>query len=346
MHRRLNYLFVLSIIVSLLSSCDEKPEDNSVNLPIPTDNFIFIGYEGIFNQGNAGFNFLDLNKNTTIENAFAGVNNRNLGDVLQSIYLKDDEVYLVVNNSAKIEVINRNTLKAVRTITGLTSPRYMAFAGNKAYVSGMYTNDLTVINPITGQIIKKIAIGGPQEDLLLSGNILYVTDYNHSRVLLIDTLNDYVVDTLNTSDFPTSLTLDHLNRIWIGCNSNGSVPSKVYGFDKFNNKICEKNVSGAFIRKVTTGNQLYKTLYVLTDRLYTVSLMDTNFTFQELISNPGNGHNFYGLGIDPKSQDIYLSDALNFSQPSRIIRYDLYGSLKGEFKAGINTSSFLFYHEK
>ena len=70
-----------------------------------------------------------------IMNSFLKCNGRPLGDVPNSMIINGYLAYIVVNNSGKIEVINRNSLESVATINGLISPRNMAVVNdNKAYV--------------------------------------------------------------------------------------------------------------------------------------------------------------------------------------------------------------------
>ena len=50
------------------------------------------------------------------------VNNRPLGDMVQSFSVADDKGFIVVNNSQKVEVVLLNTFKSSGCIRGILSP--------------------------------------------------------------------------------------------------------------------------------------------------------------------------------------------------------------------------------
>ena len=54
------------------------------------------------------------------------------------------------------------------------------------------------------------------------------------------------------------------------------------------------------------------------------------------------GRLIYALGVNPLNGDIYLSDALDYTQSSIIYRYDKEGEKIAEFKAGIIAGAFCF----
>ena len=55
-----------------------------------------------------------------------------------------------------------------------------------------------------------------------------------------------------------------------------------------------------------------------------------------------NGRLFYGLSINPGNSDIYVSDALDYTQRGTIFRYSASGEPIDSFKAGINPGNFCF----
>ena len=51
---------------------------------------------------------------------------------------------------------------------------------------------------------------------------------------------------------------------------------------------------------------------------------------------------FYSMGINPGNNEIYVSDAIDYTQDAIIYRYSQSGVLIDSFKVGINPSDFLF----
>ena len=120
----MRYFAVTLILLLLISSCD-KPKSLGKEDHFLSEG-ILISNEGNFQWGNASVSFYDEEKDTLLQDVFQSVNQRPLGDVLQSIYLDDKYAYLVVNNSGKIEVVEKHSFDLQHTISGFMSPRYFA----------------------------------------------------------------------------------------------------------------------------------------------------------------------------------------------------------------------------
>ena len=65
-------------------------------------------------QGNATLDFFSYTTSSVISNVFESINQRPVGDVLQSMSIIGDYGYLVVNNSNKIEVVTMQDMKEAR----------------------------------------------------------------------------------------------------------------------------------------------------------------------------------------------------------------------------------------
>ena len=55
-----------------------------------------------------------------------------------------------------------------------------------------------------------------------------------------------------------------------------------------------------------------------------------------------NGRNLYGMGIEPNSGVVYVSDAIDYVQRGTVYRYREDGSLINSFQAGIIPGEFCF----
>ncbi|HKI90073.1 MAG TPA: hypothetical protein VKA38_13675, partial [Draconibacterium sp.] len=51
---------------------------------------------------------------------------------------------------------------------------------------------------------------------------------------------------------------------------------------------------------------------------------------------------FYSLGVNPENNEIYVSDAIDYTQNAVIYRYSQQGILIDSFLVDINPSDFLF----
>jgi hypothetical protein len=169
--------FIIIIILSVVScSCTKNPPDE--NDSFLSGSGVFILNEGNFNWGNGSLSFYSYDSAKIYNELFLDINGRPLGDVPNSMIINDYLAYIVVNNSGKIEVINRNSLESVATITGLISPRYMAIVNNsKAYVTSMYSDSVAIINLIDYSVSGYINLRRSSENIIVSGNKAFVSGY-------------------------------------------------------------------------------------------------------------------------------------------------------------------------
>lgn len=341
-------IIIIGLLFGLLflASCDDKDEPfKDFPLPPKNEGMVLIGSEGNFQFGNAELTVLDKSDYKLFPEVFFQVNKYKLGDVLQSIYLHEQNAYLVVNNSQKIEIINPLNYRSAGNITGFTSPRYMVAKNNKAYVSEYYANAIRVVDLVSKQITKSITIPGWAEEMLWLNNNLFVCNANRNKVFVINTLTDVVTDSISVGAEPVSIVADAAGNIWVLC--KGSKSKQV---DPTLHRINPQTL--AEITQLRAGNaedearelcisaDLSK-LFWISKHIYAMESSATQFPALPFVYS--NNQTFYALGFDPYNNEMYVSDAIDYVQQSMVYRYDVSGALKGQFKAGINTGHFAFY---
>ena len=155
--------FVELLAVSLLllpASCMEWDYLYTEDFDTSGERGLFICNEGNFQYGNATLSYYNPNKKRVENEIFARANAMKLGDVCQSMIIRNGIGWVVVNNSHVVFAIDMNTFKEVGRITNLTSPRYIHFISDeKAYVTQIWDNRIFIVNPkrykITGYISVK-----------------------------------------------------------------------------------------------------------------------------------------------------------------------------------------------
>lgn len=320
-------------------NCDETPISNTAS----TD--VLIINEGTFGWTNASITLYNKSNNNVNQNVFQNANNgTNLGDVAQSFLQINDKGYIVVNNSGKIEVVNMSNFKSVATITGFNSPRYMLKINNsKAYVTDLYANSIQIVNFNSNTITGNISVQGWTEQLVLHNDTAYVCDMTNDNILIINTLTDVLIDSIKVGISPNSLTLDKNNQLWVLCSG---------GFNVENPRLIQINPANRNITKTLifpninqspgslTTNGARDQLYFINSSIYNMSINDGNLPTSPLINNSGNI--FYGLGVDPDNNDIYVADAIDYVQNGMVFRYSSTGNLIHQFTAGVIPNNFWF----
>jgi hypothetical protein len=222
---------LLLLTATLLSSCTEP--EAIIEPKGDYENGFFVLNEGNFNSGNASLTFISDDYQTIEQEVFKGVNGLGLGDVAQSVFTHEDKAYIIVNNSNKIEVVNRYTMKKITTITGseINNPRYMVAYNNKAYVSNWGVGEdpdddsLVVIDLTTDTILSTIDVGFVPNHMVVVDDKLYVEIQGwwsvtiENKVDVIDLTNDTLIKTIEVGSFPNSI-LEYNNRVYVLSNEN------------------------------------------------------------------------------------------------------------------------------
>ena len=146
-----------------------------------------------------------------------------LGDVGQSLCYSNDKLYIVMNASHMIEVLNTNTGEEISTIAlDATGPREMAVYGSKGYVSCWDIMGIIVFDLNTHTLLDTINLGTCPEDIIIDNGILYTSIYMNVKfeeygktVLSFDITADPVpIDTFTVAGGPGQMLIDN-NSLWI-----------------------------------------------------------------------------------------------------------------------------------
>ena len=80
------------------------------------------------------------------------------------------------------------------------------------------------------------------------------------------------------------------------------------------------------------------TIYWINDDIWAMDVTATSLPVRPLLDSRGTI--YYGLTIDPTSGDVYVADAIDYTQQGKIYRYTAHGELVDEFYVGIIPGSF------
>ena len=141
------------------------------------------------NEGNMGSNkatldFLDLDSGKYYRNIYPSRNPnqiKELGDVGNDIKIYGNSLWLVINQSNKVEVANARTAVS-RGHVDIPNCRYVAFQGRYAYVSSYVgkISEKSVLGAVykvdtaSLQIVDKCTVGYQPEELVVQDGKIYV----------------------------------------------------------------------------------------------------------------------------------------------------------------------------
>lgn len=339
------------LAILLITSCQK---DNSQSPPAA--NGVYIVNEGNFNFGNAEISFYDPATNQVSNKLFQNANGYALGDVAQSMYVKDTLGFIVVNNSAKVEVVALPSFKKLRTINiPGSSPRYFLPVSNTlAYVSDLYAGKVHVVNYQTGDLVSQMDVPTKWSENIIASptntNVYietreaYNSSTRNSGIAVVATGGNVVFENHKISQANTSsFTMDVYQNMIVAKAADTALNIKPVIYFLSNNFTLVDSIvlnSGGNANGLCTNKAKDRFYFYNNNGVYRFS----NYSDCTLLI-PANGRNIYGLGIDPSNGDIYISDALDYVQSSRIYRYDKDGAEINSFTAGIISGNFAFRYE-
>lgn len=339
------YGFFLCLLVFLFSCRKDKPEIAQQNFSSSVaSSSVLVVNEGNFMFSNASLSLINLSDEEVVEDIFKSVNNQNLGDVLQSVYIKNNLCYLVVNNSSKIEIIDKNTFKLKGTITGLNSPRYMlSVSNNKAYVSDIYAKSIHVLDLNTSTKIASVAINAWTEQMVYIYGKVFVTAPDKDFLYVLNAEKDILMDSIAIQKSAYSIVQDKESNLWVlsSGSSSANITAKLY---KINPVTLEVSKTLEFSSNDNPGNlkinATLDTLYYLNKGVWQLPVNSELSLAKKII--PQSNTNFYGLGIHPQTGEIFIADALDYVQKGNVLRYNSNAEFIKSYKVGIIPSDFIF----
>ena len=357
------YYLIIVIFLFTLSSCMNRGGDDEGGLEVEMRSHgLFVVNEGNFMYDNASLSYYDFGSGEVINDVFFDVNGMALGDVAQSMTIKDSTGFVVVNNSGKIYAINTNTFKMIGKITGLTSPRYMHIVNDeKAYVTDLYSYTIHIVNPSTYEKIGEIDVHNgykvegtnfyqhATEQMVQHGNLVFTNCWSYdNKILVINTDNDEVVDSIETIKQPQSMVIDKHDKLWVLC--DGGFVGSAYGYEigglmriDIQSMAVEQVIRFAYgdYPSELTINKGGDTLYYLNKDVYRMNVSDT--IPQVFLPRRGSATfgGYYGLFVNPSDSHVFVADAKNMTEPGEVIEWSATDASEiRRFKVGIIPGAF------
>lgn len=383
---KLKYLLLpMLLVAAALAGCREDEVVAPAEYePIPDAPAADTDIRGFYlvNEGNMGSNkctldYYDYLTGVYARNIYAERNPnvvKELGDVGNDIGIYGSKLYVVVNCSHKVEVLDARSGVRIGQVD-IPNCRYVRFHRGKAYVSSyvgpvqlgadapkgaVYQVD-TLSLAITGQV----TVGYQPEEMETVGDNMYVANSGGYRapeydntVSVIDLAGMRQVEMIPVGINLHRLKKDRYDRLWVTSRGDRlSRPSRLYVMDRIPGtdrmKVTD-TLPVACSNMAIHGNLLYfyaaewsdltgsNTIsYGIID-IRTKEVVSTNFITdgtEREIAMP------YGIAVHPETGDIYLTDAKNYVSSGTLYCFDSQGRKKWSVRTGDIPTAIAFLHK-
>ena len=342
------------LVLPLLAvSCHRPgPEPEPEPQPDAYANGMYILNEGLFQMNNSTLSYYDFTTGKLTENIFLDVNHRGLGDVGNDLKRYGSKLYIVVNNSNIVEVVDVKTVQSLKTINlSGKQPRQVAFLDDKAYIS-CFDGDVVRIDTASLEVEASVHTGPNPDGICACNGKLYVCNSGGlsypnygNTVSVVDPATFTVVKDITVAVNPTRVKGYSDRYVYVVSNGNyGDVP---YTFQKIDCQTDEivKNYNLEVLNFDIHQNLAYVYSYnysTMTSWIKVLDLETDEIVKEQFISDGTQLKTPYGIKVNPLNGDVYITDAGTFTTNGDVYCFDKDGKKKFSFEAGLNPSAMAF----
>ena len=367
MKRKLIYIFScwLSSII-LFVACDDmedKPFTSGI-IGDPTETGtaeLYVLCEGLFNQNNSSLARFSFGNQQIVRDYFKAVNRRGLGDTANDMAIYGSKIYVIVNISSTVEVIDFRTGSSLKQIQMLAEngssrqPRYIAFHKEKAYVCS-YDGTVARIDTTSLSIEAITSVGRNPDGICVQNEKLYISnsgglDYSSglgvdNTVSVVDIATFKESSKLTVGPNPGKIVAGPDETVYVATRGE-DVEAGDYNFVKIDcrtNKVTQSNekvqnfaIDGE-IAYLYNYNYNTQTSSIKMFNLKTEETIRENFiTDGTVIKTP------YGININPYSNNVYITEARDYTTYGDLLCFNQQGQLLFRLNnIGLNPNTIAF----
>lgn len=216
------YLLGLAVLLmgtAVMTSCSDDNDGPETYLQEYSTGAYVVNSGNMYNKIESSLTAIDYASSTATQKVFKAANGRPLGDTANDGIVYGNKIYLAVDQSNTIEVIDKKTKRSIKQIktTELLGnaegahPRHIIADGGKVYFT-TYGGYVAAVDTTSFALQKKWQVGSYPEGLVIGNGNLYVANSNYGagggNISCINLSNDNVeIETKNIEGVnnPTSI---------------------------------------------------------------------------------------------------------------------------------------------
>jgi DNA-binding beta-propeller fold protein YncE len=372
--RKLSFFALAPLLLILATLSCRKDVEVFINEDTSLDTASLNGYAGFYllNEGNMGSNkstldYFDYTTGKYQRNIYAAINPnvpKELGDVGNDIAIYGNRLYVVVNASNKVEVMDARTARRIGQVE-IPNCRYISFHEGYAYVTS-YAGPIQV-NPDYTQkgyvakvdtaalsVVDKCIVGYQPDGIEITGGKIYVANSGgymgagntakYERTVSVIDLATFREDKrIDVAYNLHHIKADKRGNLWVTSRGDyKSLPSRLYFIDKDQQKVTD-TLPVAVSNYYLDGDSLYiystEWSYVTYSNVISYSIVNTRT--REVVNRSfitdGTDKEIeipYGIMVHPVTKDIYVTDAGNYVSPGMLYCFTKNGKKKWSVRTG------------
>jgi DNA-binding beta-propeller fold protein YncE len=331
-------------------ACTSDP----IELPLGAyESGVLIVNEGAFGTNDGEIYHFDPKEEIITADLFERVNSRPFAGLVQQLLQHGSYIYIVAN-TGKVEIVNAADFVSVGAVSSerLVIPRAIAVADQKLFISDYGPYDDQWNNPDSfiavvegkegGAVSRTIPVPSQPEGVFVVGTRLLVACAGGGTVAIIDTQTEELVSSISLPEGAPYSFFNYNGQLYLFARSS----THIYFYQLNSGSLAITNTI-----KIAVANSIYNGSYALgengkvfiiqTDgpshRIVAVSLL----TGEILHANLFQGSNFYGVGYDTTSKNLYIGDNAGWQSNGKVLIVNESGNLLRSLDVGKGPSGFL-----
>lgn len=358
-------LYILLLLLpALLCACDDMEDFN----PLPNEDNehitetgtaeLYVLSEGLFNLNNSALARYTFNSSQLVPDYFRQLNQRGLGDTANDMAIYGSKLYIVVNVSSQVEVIDLTTGKSLKRIPLLTDngssrqPRHIAFDKGKAYVCS-FDGTVARIDTTSLAVEAYTTVGRNPDGICVQQHKLYVSNSGgldqpnyDNTVSVIDIPTFKEIKKINVGPNPGKIEADKSGYVYVAVRGNPTGTQHHFvQIDSHTDQV-SKTIDQP-VQNFAIHNEfayLYSYNHSSKQSAFGVYNLNTQqIVTENFISDGTHIETPFSITVNPYSGNVYITDAYDYKVKGDVLCFDQQGYLQYRINnVGINPNTILF----
>ena len=356
-------------MVGVLGSCDDDDEGKGLKWQSYSNGAYVVNAGNMYSNIDGSLTAIDYATSTAQQKVFAEANQRSLGSTPNDGLVYGSKIYIAVDQSNTIEVIDRTTLRSVAQINttelmGVAEgkePRHII--GNDGYVFfTTYGGYVAQVDTMQFRLKQKFKVGNYPEGLLAMGTQIIVANSNYAQgggnLSVIDTqkgtTDTYTIEGINNPQklFAVSGNLIVLDWVYYD-GSNNEMGESALKLVSLPNRTAQTMVEATYAA-LTNDGVFYTVANPYTNPTYGVYDTQKNgfagnssaqpaFAISEIPESPA------GIEVDPVTGHVFILSYhmgdygyADYNADGYVLEFDQTGQRLHSYKTGVGPTMMFF----
>lgn len=372
------YLLGLAVLLmgtAVMTSCSDDNDGPETYLQEYSTGAYVVNSGNMYNKIESSLTAIDYASSTATQKVFKAANGRSLGNTANDGIVYGNKIYLAVDQSNTIEVIDKKTKQSIKQIktTDLlgkaegAEPRHIIADGGKVYFT-TYGGYVAAVDTTSFALQKKWQVGSYPESLVIGNGNLYVANSNYGygggNISCINLSNDNV-ETKNIEGVNNPTSIYYASNVLYVLDNPVYGPAPDYATTGENalravsfaegksQKVADGNYAVCVTPGTTTRMNVVRSYFFVLNAPYggtpSVSVLAAGSTQPQAMTLSEKPVSPCGIFADPLNGHIFVlsykmgdKGTPDYNGNGYVVEYDSAGQKQHEYETGVGSCAMFF----